>query len=171
MPGTERTMQTMVVNSGLPEMPDLREQRGLGPDLRRAWIGYRVRLLAEMKAAGFSDTGFPDGRILRICLRSEQATISQIARELNITRQGAGKAVASLRERGYIRLTDSTTDGREKIVTLTERAMAFLDAHRKSARKIERQLRAAVGADGFEALSRLLLALADESAPQRDTTR
>jgi DNA-binding MarR family transcriptional regulator len=157
-------MQTMVVNSGLPEMPELRDQRGLGPDLRRAWIGYRVRLLAELKSAGFADTGFPDGRILRICLRSEQATISQIGRELGITRQGAGKAVASLRDRDYVRITDSATDGREKIVTLTERAMSFLDAHRKAARKIERQLRAAVGADGFEALARLLLALAEDPA-------
>lgn len=154
-------METMVVNSGPPEMPDLRDQRGLGPDLRRAWIGYRVRLLAEMKAAGFADTAFPDGRILRICLRSEQATISQIGRELGITRQGAGKAVASLRDRGYVHLTDSATDGREKIVTLTERAMSFVDAHQKSARKIERQLRRAVGADGFEALNRLLIALAE----------
>lgn len=157
-------MQTMVVNSGLPEMPELRDQRGLGPDLRRAWIGYRVRLLAEIKAAGFADTGFPDGRILRICLRSEQATISQIGRELSITRQGAGKAVASLRDRGYVSITDSATDRREKIVTLTERAMSFLDAHRKAARDIERQLRAAVGPDGFEALARLLLALAEEPA-------
>jgi DNA-binding MarR family transcriptional regulator len=72
--------------------------------------------------------------------------------------------VASLRDRGYVCITDSATDRREKIVTLTERAMSFLDAHRKAARKIERQLRAAVGADGFEALARLLLALAEEPA-------
>jgi DNA-binding MarR family transcriptional regulator len=155
----------MVVNSGLPEMPDLGGQRGLGPDLRRAWIGYRIRLLAELSAAGFADAKFPDGRVLRICLRSEDVTISQIGRELGITRQGAGKAVASLRERGYVRLTDSAVDGREKIVTLTERAMRFLDAHRRGARRIERQLRAALGADGFAALNQLLLALAEEPAP------
>lgn len=160
-------METMVVNSGLPEMPDLRDLRGLGPDLRRAWVGYRVRLLAEMSAAGFADTSFPDGRILRICLRSGQATISQIGRELGITRQGAGKAVASLRDRGYVRLTDSAADGREKNVTLTERATGFLDAHRQASRRIELQLRAAVGADGFEALHRLLKALAEGPAENR----
>jgi DNA-binding MarR family transcriptional regulator len=155
-------MQTMVVNSGLPDMPELRGQRGLGPDLRRAWIGYRIRLLAEMEKAGFADTGFPDGRILRICLRSEDVTIARIGRELGITRQGAGKAVASLRDRGYLILTDSPADGREKIVTLTDRAASFLQAHRTAARRIERQLRDAVGSDGFDALRRLLLALTEE---------
>ena len=58
-----------------------------------------------------------------------------------------------------MRLTGSATDGREQIVTLTERGTGFLDAHRQAARRIERRLRAAVGADGFEALSRLLAAL------------
>jgi DNA-binding MarR family transcriptional regulator len=155
-------MQTMVVNSWLQETPEPRGHRGLGPSLRRAWIGYHLKLLAEMKAAGFAETGFPDGRILRICLRAEQATIAQIGRELGITRQGAGKAVASLRDRGYLKLEDSPADGREKIVSLTGQAEAYLDAHRKAARRIERELRAVVGADAYEALYSLLDALAGE---------
>jgi DNA-binding MarR family transcriptional regulator len=152
----------MVVNSGLPELPDLADLRGLGPDLRRAWVGYRVLLLAEMQAAGFGDTVFPDGRVLRICLRHGEVTIAEIGRRLGISRQGAGKAVSSLRERGYISVADSPVSGREKAVTLTDRGRAYLETQRQAARRIEWRLQASVGTEGFVALRRLLSALAEE---------
>jgi DNA-binding MarR family transcriptional regulator len=82
-----------------------------------------------MATAGFEDRGFPDGRVLRICSRTPEVTISQIGRELGITRQGAGKVVAKIRDGGYVTIIDSTTSGREK-VTLTPRASAYLAAQR-----------------------------------------
>ena len=149
-----------------------REHPGLGPALRRGWSGYHGRLNAELAAAGFGDRGFPDGRVLRICRRSVGTTISQIGRELGITRQGAGKIVASLRDRSYVTLSDSPTDGREKIVELTQRAVDFLDAHRRAARKIEGELRAQVGQERFDDLYGVLSILEgwsdseSESAPK-----
>ena len=136
-----------------------REHPGLGPALRRAWVGYHNRLNNELAVAGFGDRGYPDGRVLRICQRSAETTISQLGRELGMTRQGAGKIVASLRDRGYVALIDSPTDGREKIVELTDRAIDFLDTHRRAARKIERELRAEVGSERFDDLYRLLAVL------------
>jgi DNA-binding MarR family transcriptional regulator len=132
---------------------------GVGAALRQAWVGYRRRLDEELAAAGFGDHGFPDGRVLRICSTSADATISQIGRELGITRQGASKIVASLRDRRYVRLINSPTDAREKIVRLTPRATEYLAAHRTAARGIERQLRAEVGAEAFDGLYLLLDAL------------
>ena len=153
-------MLTVVVNplSG-PPADGQREHPGLGPALRRAWVGYHERLNAELAAAGFGDRGFPDGRVLRICRRSAGTTISQIGRELGITRQGAGKIVASLRDRSYVTLSDSPTDGREKAVELTQRAVDFLDAHRRAARQIESELRADVGEEHFDDLYRVLSVL------------
>lgn len=147
-------------------------QPRLGAALRQAWVGYRRRLDTELAAAGFDDRRFPDGRVLRICLAVDGATISDIARGLSITRQGAGKHVASLRERGYVTLTPSKTDRREKIVTLTPRAGEYLAAHRRAARKIERQLRAEVGDEAFAALGELLDALGGADQPRmRDYLR
>jgi DNA-binding MarR family transcriptional regulator len=135
---------------------------GLGGSLRRAWVGYHRRLDEELAAAGFGDRGFPDGRIMRICSDSAETTISHIGRELGITRQGASKAVASLRDRGYVTLSASAKDGREKIVTLSPRAIDYLAARRSAARGIERQLRADIGAEGFESLYLLLTALGSD---------
>jgi DNA-binding MarR family transcriptional regulator len=89
------------------------ERPNLGPALRRAWVAYQRRLDEAMAAAGFEDRGFPDGRVLRMCRRDAALTISQIGRELGITRQAAGKAVGSMRDRGYVSVDPSPTSGRE----------------------------------------------------------
>jgi DNA-binding MarR family transcriptional regulator len=137
----------------------------LGGALRRAWIGYRRALDEELAAAGFDDHGFPDGRVLRICSTTAETTISQIGRELGITRQGASKIVASLCVRRYVTLSASATDGREKMVELTPRAREYLAAHRKAARKIERQLRSEIGPAAFDGLFMLLNALGRDEQP------
>jgi DNA-binding MarR family transcriptional regulator len=94
-------------------------------------------------------------------------TASQIGRELGITRQGAGKIVSSLRERGYVTLEASPADGREKVVTLTLRARDYLAAQRAAARRIERELQSLLGAAAFDGLAALL----DELGGQQDQPR
>jgi DNA-binding MarR family transcriptional regulator len=132
---------------------------GLGPTLRRAWIGYQRRLDRAMTDAGFDERRFPDGRVLRLCSDSAGSTISNIGRELGITRQGAGKVVSHLRDRGYVSVADSPTSGREKAVTLTVRGTQYLEAQREAVRTIERQLRKELGEEPLTALHRLLDAL------------
>jgi DNA-binding MarR family transcriptional regulator len=143
------------------ESPDA--EVGLGPGLRRAWVGYQQQLDAELAAAGFDDRRFPDGRVLRMCTRSNDTTTSQIGRELGITRQGANKIVAQLVECGYVTLTSSPKDRREKIVLPTPRALDYLAAHRTAARKIDRRLRDQMGNDAFSALRQLLETLGQDA--------
>ena len=150
-------MSTVVVNC---------DDVALGPGLRQAWIGYQRRLDDAMAAAGFDDRGFPDGRVLRMCADPAEMTISEIGRRLGITRQGAAKVVASLRDRKYVTVTASTTSGREKVVKLTPRAIDYLATFRKVSRRIERRLRTEVGADAFDALTRLVEVLSGPSQPR-----
>jgi DNA-binding MarR family transcriptional regulator len=132
---------------------------GLGPALRRAWVGYQLRLDAAMADAGFGERRFPDGRVLRLCSGQAGSTISAIGRELGITRQGASKYVGHLRDRGYISVADSPTSKREKSVTLASRGNDYLQAQRAAERAIEDELRVALGEAGFSDLFTLLDAL------------
>jgi DNA-binding MarR family transcriptional regulator len=142
-----------------------RGQFALGGALRRAWIGYQRRLDREMAAAGYDDRGFPDGRVLRLCMEHEEVTSSRIGRELGITRQGAGKIVASLRDRGYVTLRTSSSDHREKVLKLTPRAHGYLAAQRSASRRIERDVRKQVGAERFESFTALLDVLGGGDQP------
>jgi DNA-binding MarR family transcriptional regulator len=132
------------------------ESIGLGPMLRRAWIGYQLRLDEAMAAAGFGERRFPDGRVLRLCSNPAGSTISAVGREIGITRQGATKVVAHLSDRGYVSVADSASSGREKSVTVTARGIGYLEAQRSAAERIEVELRAELGAAGFSALHALL---------------
>jgi DNA-binding MarR family transcriptional regulator len=114
-----------------------------------------------MADAGFDDRRFPDGRVLRLCSEPSGSTISAIGRELGITRQGAGKVVAHLGERGYVSVADSATSGREKSVTLTSRGIEYLATQREATRKIDGQLRAELGEASFASLFTLLDALGE----------
>ncbi len=144
----------------------------LGAALRRAWVGYQQRLDAEMAAAGFGDRGFPDGRVLRMCAGPSGTSISDVSRRLGITRQGAAKIVNGLRDRGYVAVSPSPTSGREKLVTLTPRALDYLAAHRKAARTVERRVRKELGDEVFDGLYALLDALgADDDLRMRDYLR
>jgi DNA-binding MarR family transcriptional regulator len=129
---------------------------GLGPALRRAWLGYQQRLDSALEEAGFGKRRFPDGRVLRLCAGQAGSTISAIGRELGMTRQGAGKVVTRLREAGYVRVSESETSRREKSVTLTPRGMEYLESLRAAARAIEGQLRSVLGEPAFVALQGLL---------------
>lgn len=139
-----------------------RRYPALGPALRRAWVGYQRRLDQEMTDSGFPNRGFPDGRVLRLCARSDEVTASEIGRELGITRQGAGKIVADLHERGFVTLGPSPGDARQKVISLTPHARDYLAAQRAAARRIEQELTQQVGAEGFGILFALLEALGGE---------
>jgi DNA-binding MarR family transcriptional regulator len=132
---------------------------GLGAALRRAWLGYQLRLDRAMAEAGFGERKFPDGRVLRLCSGEAGSTISAIGRELGVTRQGASKVVSHLRDRGYVTVADSITSKREKSVILTRRGIDYLAHQRAAARTIEDELRAELGEAGLSALGALLDAL------------
>jgi len=130
--------------------------QGLGPSLRRAWLGYQQRLDEEMAAAGFSDRAFPNGRVLRLCGASPGTTISGIGRELGVTRQRASQVVRALEDGGYVTVSPSPTSGKEKVVTPTPRGNDYLGAHRRAAGKIEHAVVSELGPGNLESLQQLL---------------
>ncbi len=131
----------------------------LGAALRRAWLGYQLRLDRAMAEAGFGERRFPDGRVLRLCSGEGGSTISAIGRELGMTRQGASKVVAHLRDHGYVAVVDSATSKREKSVIVTPRGVDYLAHQHAAVLAIEDEVRAELGEAALSALGALLDAL------------
>jgi len=112
-----------------------------------------------MAEAGFGERKFPDGRVLRVCSVEGGSTIAAIGRELGITRQGASKVVAHLRDRGYVLVADSTTSKREKSVVLTPLGVDYLAHQSAVVQAVEDELRAELGDAALAALDALLVEL------------
>jgi len=136
-------------------------QTAFGRALRIAWWSYVRRLDADLAAAGFDERRFP--MIYMFALYAEPAamTISQMAGRFAISRQAASKIVAKLRELGYVTVTPSTTDRREKMVELTSRAVEYLTARRRAASALDTEIQSALGGNDFDHLQRVLAAVAE----------
>jgi DNA-binding MarR family transcriptional regulator len=147
----------------------------LGTRLERAAEAYRHRLNRQLEAAGFADHRFPDALISRLCRDGGAVTISQLGRELSMTRQGASKLVTGLSARGYVTIERSAEDAREKVIRPTEQARARLAAAGKARRELDAHLRILLGDEAFRALGALAALLAgpeeaDADADSADAT-
>lgn len=90
-------------------------------------------------------------------------TISQMGRQFDVSRQAASKIVAELRERGYVQVTASTTDQREKVVELTPKAIEHVTARLRAAAELDRAIRERIGDASLDELYKVLAAVGEVS--------
>ena len=98
-------------------------------------------------------------------------TISDIGRQFDVSRQAASKIVAELRERGYMQVTASTTDQREKVVELTPKAIEHVTARLRAAGELDRAIRERIGDAGLDELYKVLEAVGEVSRGKPSSIR
>ncbi|MDX6265140.1 MAG: hypothetical protein QOH84_6828, partial [Kribbellaceae bacterium] len=87
-------------------------------------------LRATLATEGFEDQGRSDGFVLRTLSRAP-ATISTLAARLDITKQGAAQIIDDMERRGYVERHPDPTDGRARLIHLSQRGKAALAAARR----------------------------------------
>jgi DNA-binding MarR family transcriptional regulator len=116
-------------------------------------------LRASMAAQGFDEQGRSDGFVLR-SLGAAPMTISALAERLEISKQGAGQIVDDMERRGFVVRRPDPTDGRARLLHLSERGEAALAAARKFHQTYERRLRKLHGDATIDAMRTVLTAMA-----------
>jgi DNA-binding MarR family transcriptional regulator len=120
-------------------------------------------LRATTAAQGFDDQGRSDGFVLRT-LGHAPATISTLATRLDITKQGAAQIIDDMEARGYVERQPDPTDGRARLIHLSERGRAALAAARRFHQSYERKLRKTHGDDAIDAVRAVFAAMAGEDS-------
>lgn len=156
-------MSTMVVESGFRS-----PQTQLGQTMRVAWWSYVRRLDIDMEAAGYPERRFAMNYVFALYAQPGPITISEMGRQFDVSRQAASKIVAELRQRGYVDVTASTSDQREKIVELTPKAIEHVTARLRAAAALDSEIRERVGDAGLGDLYRALEAVGEVARGKAD---
>src|SRR5215211_2408659 len=123
-------------------------------------------VLRRLEADGFGDLRPAHGYVFQHLVPGP-VTISELARKLGMTAQGASKLVIELEGLGYVARQTDPADRRNHAVSLTERGWAAIEAGRAARAAVTAQLREALGDDAADALVASLQRLAEHTGRLR----
>jgi DNA-binding MarR family transcriptional regulator len=89
--------------------------------LRRPYEALLMRLHTELAAAGYADTYPSWGTNLFHYLREGRLRLTELAERTHTTKQALRYTINQLEAAGYVERVPDPTDGRAKIIRLTER--------------------------------------------------
>jgi DNA-binding MarR family transcriptional regulator len=110
----------------------------------------------RIAADGLDDLRFADGVVFQHLVAAPR-TIGALAERLGVSQQAASKAVADLQRRGYVLREPDPDDGRARLVALTERGNAAIEAGRRHRAAVAAELADRLGPERVEAARRTLL--------------
>jgi DNA-binding MarR family transcriptional regulator len=125
--------------------------------LRRPYEALLMRLHAGLAAAGYADTYPSWGTNIFHHLRGGGLRLTELAERTHTTKQALRYTIDHLEAAGYVERVPDPTDGRAKIIRLTERGWEGRRAADEIIRSIEQQCLQELGEERmrqFEALMR-----------------
>jgi DNA-binding MarR family transcriptional regulator len=127
-------------------------------------------LRASMAEQGITEQGRSDGFVFRT-LGATPMTISALAERLEISKQGAGQIIDDMERRGLVVRKPDPTDGRARLLHLSERGEAALAAARKFHQSYERKLRKTHGDAAIDTVRTVLTEMIGEAQSTMPTFR
>jgi DNA-binding MarR family transcriptional regulator len=127
------------------------------------FVGYAFSdaVMDALGTAGFADLRFSHGFVVQHLIDGPR-TIGALAERMQITQQGASKAVAELETLGYVERVPDPTDARVRNVQLSTRGREAVTASRKARERLMRKLASTCGEKTVVEGKRILAALLDQ---------
>ncbi|QBS43538.1 MarR family winged helix-turn-helix transcriptional regulator [Nocardia sp. CS682] len=122
------------------------------------------RIFAELHAAGFTDITVAQGRVAQRISR-DGIRLTELAEQAQITKQTAGFLVDQLERAGYAERVADPTDGRARLVRLSERGKKVAVFANSIADRIEAEWAAHLGTRRMRELRAALTALREITDP------
>ncbi len=123
----------------------------LFPHLLRAGALVAEGINSAVLEAGFEGLR-PAHGLAFVRLARHGATASELAEHLGITKQSAAALVGELVERGYVTRTNHPTDGRARLLVLSDRGRAATRAAEAAAEAISQSWADALGRERYTQL-------------------
>ena len=126
-----------------------------------------MRVLEHLLAVGFDDLTVAQGRIAAR-ISPSGTRVTELAEAAQVTKQSAAFLVDQLERSGYVERRPDPTDGRARLVCLTERGLAAQREGRTVERRVEREWSRHLGAERLASLRSMMIELREITDPWRD---
>ncbi len=128
----------------------------IGALLRLVWQDVRNQIGESVRAAGFPDVTQAHVSLFRYP-GLDRTRPSQLADELQISKQAINDLLRDLEHRGYITREVDSNDRRSRLIRLTARGAELEQAIQQAAQEADADLKRRLGLARFEALRAALL--------------
>ena len=128
-----------------------------------------TRVVAAMRRAGVDDITLAQARVAAR-IGPHGTRLTDLAEQAQVTKQTATAIVDRLESAGYVERVADPTDGRARLVRLTDKAATLLPIARAEEAQIEREWEAHLGPRRMRELREALVLLREITDPYRDDT-
>jgi DNA-binding MarR family transcriptional regulator len=142
--------------------PALAEEMLIGALLRVPSQAIHRRIIEELNAAGFEELRLAHMSVLQFP-GPDGVRPGVLAERAGVSRQAMNQLLGSLEASGYVIRSDSSEDGRARVVRQTARGRAAYSKILGILRDIEREWSDELGLEQFSELKRLLLRVWESS--------
>ncbi len=142
----------------------------LGAMLRVGWQWVRDQIYAGVVTAGYYDLNPAHVALFRYPTLEGQRP-SELADQLQITKQSVNDLLGHLEHGGYLRRMPDPADGRGRVVRLTTKGRRLEKTINANAQAAEQEIAELLGPRGFSHLRNALQALADHITRDDDHRR
>ena len=126
--------------------------------------GAESQVISALAADGGDDITLAQSRLLAR-LEPRGMRLTKLAESAGVTKQTAGALVDQLVSSGHVLRTVDPTDGRARLVSLSEKGLALSRAAATAAATVEHQWREHLGDEVFEQMRNGLVALREITDP------
>jgi len=126
-----------------------------------------TRVVAAMRRAGVDDITLAQARVAAR-IGPHGTRLTDLAEQAQVTKQTATAIVDRLESAGYVERVADPTDGRARLVRLTDKAATLLPIARAEEAQIEREWEAHLGPRRMRELREALVLLREITDPYRD---
>lgn len=125
------------------------------------------RVVAAMRRAGIDDITLAQARVAAR-IGPHGTRLTELAEQAQVTKQTATALVDRLEAAGYVERVPDPSDGRARLVRLTDRAQTLMPVARGEEQQIEQEWEAHLGRTRMRQLREALTLLREITDPYRD---
>ncbi len=142
------------------------DEPGLGVLLFIANRAMETRALAAVREAGFTDITQAQARVAAR-IGPDGTRLTDLAEQAQVTKQTAGFLVDQLERAGYVERRPDPTDGRARLVCISERGAKAVEVANAAVARMEAEWEAHLGAAEMSRLRQAFVRLREITDPYR----